>query len=335
MHRPSISDLPPPPTGLSGWPWTDASPRVPPLAPTGDTWPRISIVTPSFNQATYIEKTIRSVLLQGYPNLEYLVIDGGSRDGSAEIIRKYQPWLTYAVSEPDQGQSDAIRKGLQRCSGDLFNWLNSDDILHPGALAMVGALWSPDRPHLIAGRGLVIDSQSGAVKHDWPARPPRRLEDFLTPHGLVLSQPSTFIALEALRTIGGIRQDLHFVMDWELYLRLTMQLGPRLRTATTPATLSSALHHPDAKTMHSLDRFTREADRLLDDLTPQLWGDERRALDAYMRRLRSQRLIGFLLQRPHGLAGLLCLPFQQPDLLRTRFFWGALRRATRPLRRSA
>src|SRR5688572_32698700 len=103
-----------------GWPWTGQPSRAP--ASAGD-WPRISIVTPSYNQGQFIEATIRSVLLQGYPNLEYLIMDGGSTDDSVSIVRKYEPWLSYWVSERDKGQSDAINKGLDRSTGAMLNWL--------------------------------------------------------------------------------------------------------------------------------------------------------------------------------------------------------------------
>ena len=107
---------------------------MPPTLPDGSSWPKISVVTPSYNQGKFIEETIRSVLLQGYPNLEYFVFDGGSTDSSVEIIKKYEKWLTYWVSEPDKGQANAINKGLERATGEIAAYLNSDDLYLPGAL---------------------------------------------------------------------------------------------------------------------------------------------------------------------------------------------------------
>ena len=108
-----ISQLPPPPPDRTGWPWTEESPRLPSHMPDGSKWPKISIVTPSYNQGKFIEKTIRSVLLQNYTNLEYIIMDGGSTDESVEIIKKYKPWLTHWGSEKDEGQSDAINRGFK------------------------------------------------------------------------------------------------------------------------------------------------------------------------------------------------------------------------------
>ena len=115
MHCPTLAELPPPPPDKTGWPWSEESPPLPATMPDGSPWPRISIVTPSYNQGQFIEETIRSVLLQGYPNLEYIVMDGGSTDNSVEIVRNYNSWLAYWVSEPDRGQAmRSIRDGRAR-----------------------------------------------------------------------------------------------------------------------------------------------------------------------------------------------------------------------------
>ena len=129
MQSPRCHDLPSLPAGKAGWPWTKESQRksvasgdgMPPL-------PRLSVVTPCYNQESFIEETIRSVLLQGYPDLEYIIIDGGSTDGTLDVIQKYEPWLTHWESKPDRGQSHAINKGWKLATGEMVGWLNSDDI---------------------------------------------------------------------------------------------------------------------------------------------------------------------------------------------------------------
>src|SRR5262245_9476631 len=122
--RISLDHLPPSPPGKTGWPWTVETPELPDTLPGGTPWPRISIVTPSFNQGQFIEETIRSVLLQGYPDLEYVIFDGGSVDNSVEIIRRYEGWLSFWISERDNGQSHAINKGFRKSTGMIRAWLN-------------------------------------------------------------------------------------------------------------------------------------------------------------------------------------------------------------------
>lgn len=133
----TLEDLLPPPEEKTSWPWIEQTNPLPDKMPDGSNWPRISIVTPSYNQGQFIEETIRSVLLQGYPNLEYIIIDGGSTDNTLEIIKKYSPWLDYWVSEKDRGQSDALNKGFAISTGEICAYINSDDIFLPNALSKV------------------------------------------------------------------------------------------------------------------------------------------------------------------------------------------------------
>ena len=122
-------------------------------------WPKISVVTPSYNQGQFIEQTIRSVLLQGYPNLEFIIIDGGSDDNTLEIIRKYENWLTYWVSEPDRGQSHAINKGIRRATGEILLWLNSDDLVLPDAFnTVVSKFVENPEVRLIIGQAHIVNS---------------------------------------------------------------------------------------------------------------------------------------------------------------------------------
>ena len=147
-----FAQLPPPPAGRTGWPWTEetSSDRYATLPASGQ-WPKLSIVCPSFRQGGFIEETLRSVLLQNYPALEFIVIDGGSNDETVPILKKYAPWLAHWESEPDRGQSHALNKGFTRATGDLFGWINSDDYYQPGALAAIAAGYRPGRRELFFG----------------------------------------------------------------------------------------------------------------------------------------------------------------------------------------
>src|SRR5688572_23620138 len=134
-----------------GWPWDQET--VFDFNDSKKHWPRISIVTPSYNQGIFLEETLRSILLQNYADLELIVIDGGSKDNSVEIIKKYEPWITYWISEKDNGQSDAINKGFKKASGEIVAWINSDDLLTPGSLHKVAEYFTalPETTGLIHG----------------------------------------------------------------------------------------------------------------------------------------------------------------------------------------
>ncbi len=220
----SGSDLPPPPR-KTGWPWTDIPAPLPDTIPDGSPWPRISIVTPSYNQGQFIEETIRSVLLQGYPNLEYIIIDGGSTDKSVDIIRKYEPWLTYWVSEPDHGQPHAINKGMSRITGSLFNWLNSDDILLPGTLQRL-ALAHHQQPKAIL---LASVENYNELYHYSSLIQPRNVS-FATMveswrSDMVWHQPGIYVPRTALEQTDPLDETLHYSFDRDWMCRL-LQIAP-------------------------------------------------------------------------------------------------------------
>src|SRR5260221_2240680 len=253
-----LSDLPAAADDRGGWPWTEApsSDLSATLAP-GVPWPRITIVTPSYNQAEFLEETIRSVLLQGYPNLEYFIIDGGSTDHSLEIVQRYAPWLGGYVSEPDHGQSHAINKGLARSTGAILAWLNSDDTYEPGALVRVGRAFI-DSPQavLIFGKAYTMSRVGRRVGHASARVYDRR---WLLEQGNSIPQPSAFISQDALRPVGPLDETLHFAMDSDLWFRL----GDYGVVRFLPEFLSNQRIYPEAKTSAGDHRYYREVRQVI------------------------------------------------------------------------
>lgn len=221
MRSPTLRDLPPPPSGKTGWPWTEETPpaaeRLPGKGALPRISPRVSIVTPSFNQGSFLEETIRSVLLQGYPDLEYIVIDGGSTDQSVEIIRKYEPWLAYWVSEKDSGQAHAINKGFSHATGEICAYLNSDDVLCQNALSEV-ASFLDKRPEaaLAYGDCQIIDELS-KVNDRWLA-PEFDLPELL--FRCYIAQPATFWRKSRMSAAGDFNAGMHYAFDYEMWLRM-------------------------------------------------------------------------------------------------------------------
>lgn len=206
--------------------------------------PTVSIVTPSYNQGQFIEKTIHSVLLQGYPNLEYIIIDGGSTDGSVDIIRKYADRLDYWVSEEDRGAAHAINKGFARAHGEILGWLNSDDFLLPEAISRIVETYRK-YPKAVAWIG-------GCYRID----PDGRILGRVIPHGLdrdsladwghrgFFYQPSCFFSARAWHKTGPLDEGLHLAFDLDLWLRLS----PIGAFVSTSEIISAAIIHKDAKT---------------------------------------------------------------------------------------
>jgi len=217
----------------------------------------VSIITPSFNQANYLEQTLRSVLEQDYARIEYIVIDGGSTDGSVEIIRKYKDRFAYWVSEKDNGQAEAINKGLVRAKGEIVAWLNSDDYYLPNTISEVvkGFEENPDVV-MVYGNVLAVDEQgqtTNVLKYKQLS-----FEDLLCFQ--IIGQPSVFFRRAALEKAGLLDTSLHFLLDHHLWLRIAGQ-GKILYV---PQTWSAARYHAEAKNRAKAAEFGREAFRILD-----------------------------------------------------------------------
>ncbi len=264
---PTLAELPPPPPGKTGWPWTHDGPVPAPRENVA--YPPISIVTPSYNQGHYLEQTIRSVLLQGYPALQYIVIDGGSTDASVDILRKYHPWLAYWVSEPDAGQTDAINKGFARCTGQVFNWLNSDDYYQPGALLAVGSRFGEDpRTEVVCGAERIFkDADPG----DWQLGTGSSVRDTLeqtifTGH---IDQPPTFFRRAAIQGLLPLSAALKYLMDVELWLRYLLAAGQD-RIVRTDEVLVNFRLHDQSKTVSQARLFKHERAGILRSLGEQI-----------------------------------------------------------------
>jgi len=236
LRCPSLSELPLPPPGRVGWPWTEESLRLSEQTKETHSWPRITIVTPSFNQGRFIEETIRSILLQGYPNLEYFVFDGGSTDNSVEIIKKYSPWIDFWVSEPDRGQSAAINRGLRMGSGSHATWINSDDMLYKNALSnhLLSQELADDVVYI--GDCINIDEVGNILfKHRGRVQ---SLEDLVRIRsvwrsGGYICQQEVLFPLKLALCVDGLNEENHYSMDYELWGRFFLA-GARIQYTGIP-----------------------------------------------------------------------------------------------------
>ncbi len=214
--------------------------------------PLISIVTPSFNQVQFLEQTIRSVLDQHFSGLEYMVVDGGSNDGSVDIITKYAGELSWWVSEPDQGQGDAIRKGFARAKGKYLAWINSDDTYLPGSFKQaVAALEANPDWGLVYGDVLAVNEKDQKI--NLLTYQPYQLQELMQFH--IIGQPAVFLRREVYEQAGGISSAFHYLLDHHLWLRMAA-LQP---IGYVPQTWAAARFHQAAKNTAMAAEFAGEA----------------------------------------------------------------------------
>ena len=318
-----LADLPPAPPGKTGWPWTQEAPVLPSTRPDGSRWPRVSVVTPSWNQGQFLEETIRSILLQGYPDLEYIVMDGGSTDDSAAILRRYEPWLSHWESEADRGQGHAINKGLARSTGEIWNWINSDDVLCPGALEQIAATFG--KQDAFAGRIVYFGEGEDEVGENRTLSPERIMRD----GGSFFQQPAIWVRRDALQRIGGVDERFHYAFDWDLLVRY---FNSHPDVVYCNAVVVRFRLHGDSKTVSHQDRFRAEMTAILQKFKNSR---EFESLHSLCEQLIARRTLYTAISRATSkgtrrpLRQLLRLALTEPRVLQQRFFWGRLREILR------
>jgi len=232
------------------WPWVEEKHE----AWETKEWPKITVITPSFNQGRFIEQTIRSVVMQAYPNLEYMIFDAGSTDDTIEIIRKYERYLAYWESKPDRGQSHAINKGLARATGDILCWLNSDDYYLPDTLREVADALAEGRGNFaVVGHCIqVYDDGRPPVEGEGRYEGIDCLLQFWK--GYHMHQPSIFWRREVFDRVGYLDESLHMTMDFDYWVRIAKHFD--FTNLNRP--LSYSTYHAGAKTGDNFARYNTE-----------------------------------------------------------------------------
>ena len=252
--------------------------------------PSVTIVTPSYNQVAFLENTIRSVLAQEYTALEYMIVDGGSTDGSVEIIQRYSDRLAWWVSERDSGQAEAINKGLRRAKGEVVAWLNSDDLYLPGAIQQaVAAFQANPGLGLVFGDAITIDAQGNILNRlsfgDWD------LLDLVSFR--IICQPAVFMRRAVLERSGYLESSFHYMLDHHLWIQIARcapirHIGGRMEANSfkQPVLWAAARHHPGAKNVTHAPGFSRETMQILE------WMESQPDLEAIITQNRNRVLAG-------------------------------------------
>lgn len=224
--------------------------------------PRITIITPSFNQGNFIEQTIDSVLSQKYGNLEYIIVDGGSTDQTVEIIKKYEKHLSFWVSEPDHGQSDAINKGARHATGDVINWLNSDDYYQPHALKLVGETFTDLSVNVLCAKSRKFGDQTEFISKGTDVYKGNLAK---TIGWARIDQPETFFRTNAWRALNGVNQSLRYLMDRDFWIRYLLKFGLDGIKESEEVIVNFRLH-PQSKTVSQSDLFQTDHDAIFRNL---------------------------------------------------------------------
>ena len=338
MKCPTLAVLPPPPAGRTGWPWTEETPH---RDVNNDDYPLVSIVIPSYNQAQFVEETLRAILLQGYPRLELLYCEDGSTDDTSAIIAPYLSWMTLLPAPENLGMSNAINRGFRVASGEIVTWIATDDVYRPGALWRVVERWhqAPESGAFV-GAVQFIDQSSYPVSEILPARlaRPAPLDLSIEPlENWRLHQASTFYTGHGLDSAGRyVREELLYVMDRDLMFRVA-----RRRPVTLlDEHIANFRLHPESKswsTTKVID-FAREFAHLQDAFMNGIPGEDRRRRQ--IKRVRMAK--GYLRYGTRGdrfparVGALLKALGLQPTLLFRRTYllrWLAAFKLEEPLRR--
>ncbi len=288
---PALDELPAPPQGKSGWPWTVASEPLPLAMPGGAPWPAITIVTPHLNQQPFIEETIRSILLQGYPAVEHIVVDGGSTDGSLDLLARYSPWVRCIV-EKGEGQSAAANRGFRLAAGELIGWQNSDDFYGPGAFREA-ALAAARHPGSDILHGAVRGFQGHLCQPPWLFESGREFSRRRMLRQLCVMNQSMFFRRRIFDRGFFLQDHLHFAMDQEFFWRLSLE-GFHYRLV--PSITGYYRQHDDAKSTRYNVRGDLEPYALLRSLTRDPRLDRPLRLEA-RRQLRIRFLKSFVSAR--------------------------------------